>query len=159
MILRKALAADAADIVSILEQVLAHHAELRPDIFVAQGSKFTTQEVEAIIAHPENVVFVLEDTDKRVVAYVIAEIHMNPDANLVPHKTLFVEDLGIDTNYRNRGLGTWLMNRIEKEAQRLNCYNICLRCWKPNEAEHLYRRLGYTEQAIILEKILEEDHS
>lgn len=159
MILRKALAADAADIVSILEQVLAHHAELRPDIFVAQGSKFTTQEVEAIIANPDNVVFVLEETNKRVVAYVIAEIHTNPDENLAPHKTLFVEDLGIDTNYRNRGLGTWLMQKIESEALRLDCYNVCLRCWKPNEAERLYRRLGYTEQAIIFEKIIEEDHS
>ena len=46
MILRRARVDDAQQIIILLNQVLAVHNKIRPDIFLSSGSKYTDKQLE-----------------------------------------------------------------------------------------------------------------
>ena len=43
-------------------------------------------------------------------------------------KSAHIEDVCVDTNHRNKGIGNLLINHVVKEAQKENCYKIILDC-------------------------------
>ena len=49
MIIRKAEKKDIPDLMRLLSQVLEIHAAIRPDIFVAGTTKYTKEELEAVL--------------------------------------------------------------------------------------------------------------
>ena len=63
-IIRKAEPRDLPAVNRLLEQVLSVHHEGRPDLFKAEGKKYTDEELLAIFANPDTPVFVYEEADK-----------------------------------------------------------------------------------------------
>lgn len=49
MPIRRATKEDIPAVEALLAQILEHHHKLRPDIFEAKGSKFTTEELTALM--------------------------------------------------------------------------------------------------------------
>lgn len=62
----------------------------------------------------------------------------------------YVAHLAVDAPYRTRGLGSLLMERVENEFMKMNCYKIHLFVEEHNAAVgDFYRRRGYTERTDL----------
>ena len=67
-------------------------------------------------------------------------------------KFIWIDELVIKEKYRGQGYGTILMNNAKEIRNKEQASRIELNCWSFNEkAINLYRKLGYTEQRVILE--------
>ena len=62
----------------------------------------------------------------------------------------YVAHLAVDRPYRNRGLGSLLMDRVEHEFKKLKCYKVHLFVEEQNtEVGDMYRRRGYSERSDL----------
>ena len=76
---------------------------------------------------------------------------------MVPHKSLFIDDLCVDENARGQRIGEKIFEYVKDEAKRLGCYEVTLNVWKGNEsAEHFYEKMGMTTKERMMEIILDE---
>jgi glucosamine-phosphate N-acetyltransferase len=65
-------------------------------------------------------------------------------------KLAHIEDVCIDKNYRNKGIGNLLMNFIVDEAKKENCYKIILDC--DEKLENFYKKSGLERNGIQMAK-------
>ena len=70
-----------------------------------------------------------------------------------------INNVQVSRLMRNKGLGTFLMDLMEKETKKRGIRRINLKVFKDNPAKRLYLRLGYKKiqddgPAAILEKRL-----
>lgn len=154
--IRRAEARDIPALLGLLEQVnLVHHLG-RPDLF-RLGTKYGPAELEALLADPLRPVFVWEEEDGRVLGHAFCVIREPEpeDRLLVPVRTLYIDDVCVDTAAREQGIGGALCRYVKDYARSLGCHNVTLHVWACNpEAEAFYRNLGFKPQKICLEEIL-----
>ncbi len=78
------------------------------------------------------------DNDK-IVAFLSIEVHYEEE------EYIYLDDLSVTKDYRNKGIGTSLIKRSEEYAKELGIHSIYLHVEKSNDsAFRLYKRLGYT---------------
>lgn len=155
MIIRRATPADIPAIQALLAQILAVYHQARPDVFKAEGSKFTDEQLAQIIADDSKPVFVCCNDDGTVLAHLFLEIHVAQDSVLQPLKTLFIEDLCVDQHARGGKIGARLHAFATDFAKQNGCYNLTLRVWNDNAgATRFYENLGMKAQYTSMEQIL-----
>lgn len=155
--IRLAKTEDIPRVQELLEQILIVHHQVRPDIFKSEGSKFTNEELEAVINDSTKPIFVYEDENGCILGnifLIIQDISEN-DGPKKAHKTLFIDDLCVDKEARGKKLGEKLYQFALEYAKELGCYNVTLHVWNDNDgALRFYDRLGmkprYTEMETIL---------
>lgn len=154
--IRRAVVTDLPRLQLLLEQILRVHHEVRPDIFKPSGRKFSDAELEQLI-HSENTpVFVFEDDKGEIVGHLFVKIIEKDAAVLNPIKTLFIDDLCVDSSARGQGVGQKLYQFALDYARQIGCYNVTLNVWNANQgALRFYENQGMTAQATTMEKILE----
>lgn len=155
---RKAEKNDLKYIGDLLYQVNKVHSDARPDIFKSGARKYNDEEILAIISNESTPVFVATDGDK-VVGYVfcISKQFVN-DNNMTDIKTLYIDDLCVDENYRKRGIGRTLVEYAFEYAKSSGYYNVTLNVWADNKnAVEFYKNLGLSVQKTVLEKIIKRD--
>ena len=74
MEIRRACKRDLDGVHNLLSQVLAVHAEGRPDLFRAGTRKYTDEELLGIFADDARPVFVAVDEDGRVLGHAFCEV-------------------------------------------------------------------------------------
>ena len=155
MLIRKAEIKDVDDILYLLSDVLELHAKIRPDIFESGHTKYTKEELEALLSVDNFHVYVGEISNK-VVAYAMCKIEYPPFTHTMKRiKTMYIDDIEVNPDYRGQGLGRKLFEFLKGEATRLDCYNITLNEWEGNEgARKFYEKLGMKPQKTTLEYIL-----
>lgn len=85
----------------------------------------------------EDRIFVAEAGE--VVGFLSAEVYHEPEAYL------YVDDFAVDPAWRNRGLGSGLMEAAEAYAKELGIPAVLLHVEKTNlDAVRLYKRRGYS---------------
>ena len=57
-----------------------------------------------------------------------------------------IEDVVVDMNYRNKGLGKLLVNYLVKYAKLYNCYKVILDCSEENKK--LYENCGFEHKGV-----------
>ena len=68
-------------------------------------------------------------------------------------KSLWIDEIVVEENFRNKGYGKKVLNYIEKIAEAKECDSIELSCWSFNKrALEIYEHLGFEEQKVIFEK-------
>ena len=83
-----------------------------------------------------------------VVAFLSIEVHRDEDH-------IYLDDLSVTEECRNRGIGTRLIHAAEKYSEEIGITRIIFHVEKANEAAHrLYLRLGYREYADEGSRIL-----
>lgn len=153
MSIRKATLSDTEALETLLAQILLVHHQARPDIFMTEGSKFTREELEAVLENPQTPVFVYEK-DGRILGHLFTIIQ-EQKAPLTSHKTLFIEDLCVDENARGQKIGEQLYHFALDYAKEIGCYNLTLNVWNANvRALRFYERMGLTPQETRMEQIL-----
>ena len=70
-------------------------------------------------------------------------------------KSLYIDDLCVDKDYRGYHIGTELYNYVLEDAKGIGCYNVTLNVWADNQnAVEFYNKIGLKVQKIGMEKIL-----
>lgn len=154
LIIRKANINDLDSIINLLYQVQNVHSDLRPDLFISGSRKYTNLELEAILNDSLKPIFVAE-LNNNVVGYAFTIITIPISHTLAPIKTLYIDDLCVDKDYRGNHIGLSLYNYTLDYAKKINCYNVTLNVWADNEdALRFYKKIGLKIQKIGMERIL-----
>lgn len=149
---------DVDGIMSLLYQVAEVHHNGRPDLFKGGCSKYTVEQLKNIISDKQTPVFVAVE-DGKVMGHAFCVV-TTTDTNgvLVPHKTLYVDDICVDENCRGKRIGTELCNRVKRYAKENGCYNVTLNVWCLNKpAMSFYKAMGFSEQKIVMETLVDAD--
>lgn len=156
MNIRRAQDKDLEGIKSLLLQVLTVHYKGRPDIFKPDSRKYTDSEILAIIHDEKTPVLIAADSEDRVMGYAfcIFQQHLNNNI-LTDIRTLYIDDLCVDENCREKHIGQELYNAVLDFARNSGCYNVTLNVWSCNEsAMRFYEKMGLVPQKVGMEKIL-----
>ena len=156
MIIRKAEEKDIPRIMELLEQVLQIHADIRPDIFIPGTTKYTVAELTELLKNEEKPIYVAANEADICVGYAFCQLQEQPFSNnMVPFKSLFIDDLCVDQQVRGQHIGERLFEFIKKEARKMNCYEVTLNVWTGNTAaEKFYEKIGMKTKERQMEYIL-----
>lgn len=149
--IRKALPSDAERISELLYQVAAVHHDGRPDIFKPASKKYTDEEFEELISTDGYPVLVAE-CGGSVCGYVFCRVKSYETSVIQPYKSLYIDDLCVDSSERGKGIGTVLFNAVTALAKELDCGNIELNVWEFNTpAMRFYEKMGMRTQRRFME--------
>ena len=156
MKIRRALGKDIPAISKLLGEVLEIHAAIRPDIFIPGTTKYTAEELTEILNDNQKPVYVAVDENDEVLGYAFTQLQEQPfSTNMVQFKSLFVDDLCVDSSARSQGVGRALLDFVKEEGKRLGCYEITLNVWEGNDsAIRFYEKNGLKTKETTMEYIL-----
>jgi ribosomal protein S18 acetylase RimI-like enzyme len=156
MNIRKAENKDIPRLTELLQQVLELHAKIRPDVFIPGTTKYTQEELEGIIRDEMSPIYVAVDDSDDVMGYAFCQIKEQPFSNnIVPFKSMFIDDLCVDESCRGQHVGEALFEYVKDRARELRCYEVTLNVWSGNEgAEHFYEKMGMKTKERQMEYIL-----
>ena len=156
MKIRKAEEKDIPILLALLGQVLQIHAEIRPDIFISGTTKYTVGQLAELLKQEDKPIYVAVDKDDVCMGYAFCQIKEQPfSTNMVPFKSLFVDDLCVDRQARGQHIGESLFEYVKQQAKELGCYEVTLNVWAGNTpAEHFYEKMGMKTKERQMEYIL-----
>lgn len=165
--IRKAAHNDIPRILELLSQVNDVHAEGRPDFFIKGKRKYNEEDLLKIINDDTTPVFVYVGTRlvtsesgtrqaTSVQGYAFCVIQdLSQCDNLRPDKSLYIDDICVDENYRRHGVGKKLYEHVLQFAKEEKCFNITLNVWAKNpSAQAFYESMGMTVQKVCMEQII-----
>lgn len=129
----------------LARQVVAHHAQWNKN--------------EQIVEHPypmdffltcigpesihDNAIYVMRQDDT-VVGYMRVYLWETNSTTSANRRMLSIDDLGVEENLRNQGIGSKMMEQLRILAQEWGCSSICLYVDAPNEsAQAYYKKCGF----------------
>lgn len=125
----------------IARQVHEIHVNWRPDLFISVDEAINKDELEELINNEE--IYVAKENNN-IVGYVIIEIMEKNNRKMRYRKILEISNLGVEENYRNKGIGTELLNFIKNKALENNCTDLYLTVNEENKnAIKLYEKFGF----------------
>ena len=120
MMIRDAKEKDIPRILELLKQVLQIHADIRPDIFIPGTTKYTIDELREILKNKETPIYVAVNEADVCVGYAFCQLREQPFSNnMVPFKSLFIDDLCIDQEARGQHIGESLFEYVKNEAKQI----------------------------------------
>lgn len=154
--IRRAGENDLNGINRLLRQVLDVHHNGRPDLFKANGKKYSDKELSEIFSDYNSPIFVAVDEDGNVVGYAFCVFQRHISSGILKEtKTLYIDDFCVEETLRGQHIGTDLYEYVLKFAKANRCYNVTLNVWACNKtAIKFYEKLGLLPQKITMEKIL-----
>ena len=156
MKIRKAEEKDIPRLLALLGQVLQIHAEIRPDIFISGTTKYTIGQLAELLKQEDKPIYVAVDKDDVCRGYAFCQLKEQPfSTNMVPFKSLFIDDLCVDRQARGQHIGESLFEYVKQQAKELGCYEVTLNVWAGNTpAEHFYEKMGMKTKERQMEYIL-----
>ncbi len=156
MKIRDAQPKDSEKIINLLQQVLELHAKIRPDIFIPGTTKYTPEELKGLLNDQEKPIYVAVDDEDRVIGYAFCQIKEQPfSTNMIPFKSMFIDDLCVDSTCRGQHIGEQLFEYVKAQAKKIGCYEVTLNVWAGNTgAERFYEKMGMKTKERMMEFIL-----
>ena len=116
--IRRASEKDIPRLYVLLEQVLQIHAGIRPDIFIPGTTKYTDDELREMVRDDENPIYVAADERDVCVGYAFCQLREQPFSNnMVPFRSLFIDDLCVDEKTRGQHVGESLFAFCEGRGE------------------------------------------
>ena len=156
MKIRKAEERDIPQIMELLGQVLQIHADIRPDIFIPNTTKYTNAELIDMLKEETKPIYVAVDENDRCLGYAFCQLKKQLFSNnMVQFTSLFIDDLCVDKNTRGQHVGRTVFEYVKCEAIKLGCYEVTLNVWEGNtSAEKFYEKMGMKTKERQMEYIL-----
>ena len=147
---------DTDKILDLLSQVLEVHAAIRPDYFIPGTTKYSREELREMFADETRRIFVAVDDKDEVQGYAFCEIKQQlPRKNLVPFKSIYIDDLCVDEKARGQHIAHALFDHVRQAAADMGCYEIFLNVWEGNDnARRFYEHVGFKPKSTTMEFIL-----
>lgn len=141
--IRRAINKDIDRLNALLYQVQQLHADGRPDIFKSGAKKYTTAELETIIADDNTPIFVYEE-DGVVMGYAFCIYqYTSENEQVYERKVLYIDDLCVDEEYRRKHIGEKLYEYVLQTAKENGCDSVTLNVWTVNPAaQAFYEKMG-----------------
>lgn len=153
---RKATEKDIPKILDLLVQVDMVHHNGRPDIFKGPATKYSEEELKAVISDEETPVFVCVDENDIPLGHAFC-VHKQVVGNsvLTDVRTLYIDDICVDKEARGKHVGKTLFDYAVAYARDTGFYNVTLNVWTCNRgAMRFYEAMGLLPQRIVMEMIL-----
>ena len=130
---RRAVVKDIPKILDLLVQVDMVHHNGRPDIFKGPATKYSAGQLEKIISDSSTPVFVCVDGDDNPLGHAFC-IHKQVvgDSVLTDIRTLYIDDICVDSAARGRHVGKTLYDAVIAYAREQGFYNVTLNVWSCN---------------------------
>lgn len=153
---RRACEKDCSRVLELLSEVLEIHAAIRPDIFKSGTTKYTDGELIGIFENPDTPVFVAVDEEDRVLGYSFTVVQEQPfSTTMKDFKTLYIDDLCVDSKYRGQHIGKQLYDYVINYARSEGFYDVTLNVWEGNDsARAFYDKMGMGIKETTMETIL-----
>ena len=141
--------------IELLDQVNLVHHNGRPDIF-KHVTKYSEEELQALIASEELLTFVGVDDDDYVLGYGFCMTEqVIGDKMLTDIKTLYIDDICVDEACRGQHVGSAIYHAIVDFAKEQEYYRITLNVWELNPtAKKFYESLGMKPLKTMMETVL-----
>ncbi len=156
--IRLAEVGDIGRLGDLLIQVCNVHAEGRPDIFIADHRKYSNDELRLLITQfPQSPILVATTGEDNFVAgYAFCQIQDTPATdNTHARRTLYLDDLCVDADYRGQHIGQRLYEAVRQLAIEKGCNAVTLNVWACNpKAQVFYEHMGLKPLKTYLEDIL-----
>ena len=118
MKIRKAEEKDIPRLLALLGQVLQIHAEIRPDVFIPGTTKYTVCELTELLKQQDKPIYVAVNEDDVCMGYAFCQLKEQPfSTNMVPFKSLFIDDLCVDKQARGQHIGESLFEYVKQQAK------------------------------------------
>lgn len=155
MVIRRAEDKDIDRIIELLLQVCNVHADIRPDLFIHDGTKYSKEDLHEIIIDDDRPIFVAVEDDN-VLGYCFCQYKGPATSKCIkPFSQLFIDDLCVDESARGKRVGRQLFEYVKEEARRLGCYEVNLNVWEGNDAARkFYEKMGMKPKETQMEIIL-----
>ena len=156
MKVRMAQEKDIERIHSLLAQVAMVHHKGRPDLFKQGKSKYTDEELKALLQDRSRPILAAVDDNDCMQGYAFCIFQQYKDHNIMTDiKTLYIDDLCVDETMRGKHIGKLLYNAALDYAREHGCYNLTLNVWSCNEsAMKFYESCGLKPQKVGMEILL-----
>ncbi len=153
---RKAAERDIPKIMELLAQVEMIHHLGRPDIFRYAATKYNESELKDIINDENTPVFVcVGESDIPLGHAFCIRKEIKGDTLLMDMKTLYIDDICVDSAKRGKHVGKALYDHVISFAKSEGFYNVTLNVWSCNpSALRFYEAMGLAPYKIGMEKIL-----
>lgn len=153
MKIREAKIEDKKELIELLMQAQEWHCKNRPDIFKKVTQKEVESEVIEVLESKERKMIVAVNDKEMACGLVIFRIkEVENHINLKNAKILYVGKIVVDKKCQRQGVGTLLMQEINKVVKELNCNRIELSCWSFNKkAIEFYESCGMKVQRLNME--------
>ena len=152
---RRATEGDIPAIMDLLVQVNMVHHNGRPDLFRGPTTKYSPDELKAILPDDSRPVFVCVDGSGRVLGHGFCVLEHSGGRLMEAHDTIYIDDICVDAAARGRGVGRALWDHILTFARQKGCYNVTLNVWCCNPgAMKFYEKLGLKPYKVGMETIL-----
>lgn len=159
IIIRPADMRDIPRMGELLIQVCNVHAAGRPDIFIPEHRKYSDEELRFLVGQTETApILIATDQDDYVLGYAFCQIHDHPATdNTHARRTLYLDDLCVDSQCRGQHIGTRLYNAVRELAVEKQCCAIQLNVWACNPtATRFYEKIGLHPLKTCLEEVIQE---
>ncbi len=156
MEIRRACSSDIPGILHLLHQVIRIHADIRPDLFKGEGSKYTAEQLEKKLEDSGEIILVCVDGEGTVKGYVFGVSEQTEETSgTYAHKTIYIDDLCVDENVRKEHIGTKLYQSMCEYAKSHGYDRITLHVWQGNSpAQTFYQSMGMRPMYTAMEQTL-----
>ena len=152
MNIRFAMEKDIPQMIDLLQQVGQVHHQIRPDLFRAGAQKYDEAALKRLLADETRPILAGVENDKMVgYAFCILQEIKN-DPVLCDRKTLYIDDLCVDSAVRGGGVAQAIYNGVLDYARSIGCDAVTLNVWCGNDrAMRFYEKCGLKPQKIGME--------
>ncbi len=153
---RRATMADYERLCELYRQVDAHHVVVHPELFRMVEPPRERAHIQEILQGADSTIFVAE-VGEVIAGFALVFVKDAPPVPvMVPRRFAVVDTLGVDEQYRRRGVGRALMEQAEQFAREHGARDIELSVYKFNVgAIRLYEELGYQTASLKMRKGIE----
>lgn len=103
----------------------------------AKAKSFLTDRIQ----HNESIIYIAYDNENAV-----GFTQLYPLFSSVSMQPMFLlNDLYVEDNYRNQGIGNLLLDKAKQLCKTLNYKGLGIQTEQSNPAQHLYERLGFVK--------------
>ena len=143
---------DYPEIDRLMKELHELHVKGRPDLYTELEHPYSREEFEKIVSNPE-IIAILAEEKSVVIGLCIGTLRKK--SGMVETKTMYIEDLIVDRNFRGKGIASQLYEEMEERGRNTGAKRLDLMVWEFNsDARRFYEKQGMRPQRYIYEKEL-----
>lgn len=143
---------DYPEIDRLMKELHELHVKGRPDLYTELEHPYSREEFEKIVSNP-GIIAILAEEKSVVIGLCIGTLRKK--SGMVEMKTMYIEDLIVDRNFRGKRIASQLYEEMEERGRNTGAKRLDLMVWEFNsDAKRFYEKQGMRPQRYIYEKEL-----
>lgn len=141
---------DYPEIDKLMKELHELHVKGRPDLYTELEHPYSREEYERLVKNKDTIT-ILSEEEGRVTGLCIGTLREK--SGMVKMKTLYMEDLIVDQNFRGKGTASKLYMEMVERGKKAGAKRLDLMVWEFNSgARKFYEQQGMRPQRYIYEK-------